>query len=301
MRAPQRVLISGLALLGLVAASCGGDDDDASDTTAAAAATDAAAVTTAAPATTEMMATTQAPDTTEAATTTPATEPGVSGAITVFAAASLTDAFDEIGTAFTAANPEASVTFNFAGSSDLVAQINQGAPADVFASADQNNMKKLTDVAGNEGEPEIFATNLLEIITAPGNPLGITGVADLANPDLIVVTCAAEVPCGTYSQEIFTKAGVTVTPDSFEENVRGVSSKVTLGEADAGLVYATDVLAAGDQAAGVEIPVDINVVAQYPIVATKVAAEPEVAAAFIEFVLGAEAQEILAGYGFTGP
>lgn len=300
MRAAQRVLISGLAVLGLVVASCGGDDDDAASETTAVATTAEAIATTSSPMTTETMATTAAPDTTTAETT-PATEQGLAGDITVFAAASLTDAFGEIGTAFSAANPDATVTFNFAGSSDLVAQINQGAPADVFASADQNNMKKLTDVAGNQGEPATFATNLLAIITAPGNPLGITGVADLANPDLIVVTCAVEVPCGTYSQEIFTKAGITVTPDSFEENVRGVSSKVALGEADAGIVYATDVLAAGDQAAGVEIPADLNVIAQYPIVATTVAANPEVAAAFVEFVLGDEAQAILAGYGFTGP
>src|SRR5688572_25905759 len=230
MRVAPRVLLSALAVVGLVAASCGGDDDAAGAT---------------------------------AATGPAASTPAASGAITVFAAASLTDAFNEIGTAFTAANPDASATFSFAGSSDLVAQINEGAPADVFASADQVNMTKLTDAAGNAGEPEIFATNLLEILVAPGNPEGITGVADLANEDLIVVTCAAEVPCGTYSQQIFDAAGVTVTPDSFEENVRGVASKVTLGEADAGVVYATDVLAAGDSAAGVEIPADINVVAQY--------------------------------------
>jgi molybdate transport system substrate-binding protein len=230
-----------------------------------------------------------------------ASSASVRGSITVFAAASLTDAFEEIGTAFTAANPDADVTFSFAGSSDLVAQINEGAPADVFAAADQANMEGLTEAAGHAGEPEVFATNRLAIITGPGNPHGITGVDDLADPDLIVVTCATEVPCGRYAQEVFDAAGATVTPKSFEESVRGVANKVTLGEADAGIVYATDVLAAGDEAAGVEIPDDINVVARYPIVTTADAANPATAQAFVAFVLGPAGRQILAGHGFTGP
>jgi molybdate transport system substrate-binding protein len=230
-----------------------------------------------------------------------ASSASVRGSITVFAAASLTDAFEEIGTAFTAANPDADVTFSFAGSSDLVAQINEGAPADVFAAADQANMEGLTEAAGHAGEPEVFATNRLAIITGPGNPHGITGVDDLADPDLIVVTCATEVPCGRYAQEVFDAAGATVTPKSFEESVRGVANKVTLGEADAGIVYATDVLAAGDEAAGVEIPDDINVVARYPIVTTADAANPATAQAFVAFVLGPAGRQILAGHCFTGP
>lgn len=226
---------------------------------------------------------------------------GPAGEITVFAAASLTDAFTEIGAAFEAANPGATTRFSFAGSSDLVAQIEQGAPADVFASADVDNMDRLTAAAGHAGEPEIFATNRLEVITAPGNPEGIRAVVDLADPDLVVVTCAPEVPCGAYSQELFAKAGVTVTPKSLEENVKGVANKVALGEADAGIVYATDVVAAGEQAAGVEIPADINVVAEYPIAATADAGDPEAAAAFIDFVLGPDGQAILADHGFAGP
>lgn len=280
MRAIQRVLISALTVVALVAASC--DDDASPDTTAAATVTEPAVDTTAP---TEPVAATQA----------------ASGDVTVFAAASLTDAFTEIGAAFRAANPDATATFSFAASSELVTQINEGAPADVYASADRINMKKLADAAGNAGEPATFATNLLEVIVGPGNPLGITGVADLANPELIVVTCAVEVPCGTYVQEVFTNAGVTVTPKSFEENVRAVANKVTLGEADAGIVYKTDVIAAGDQAAGVEIPADINVIAQYPIAATAASGNPDTAQAFIDFVLGDEGQAILATYGFTGP
>lgn len=221
--------------------------------------------------------------------------------MTVFAAASLTDAFTELGDAFMAANPEAEVTFNFAASSKLVTQIGEGAPADIFASADLNNMTKLTDAGNNASEPVVFTTNLAEIIVEPGNPEGITGVADLANEDLIVISCAPEVPCGRYAQQILDNAGVTVTFDSLEENVRAVVSKVTLGEADAGIVYVTDVINAGDAAEGVEIPADINVVAEYPIAVTKEAPNPETAQAFIDFVLSDEGQAILASYGFVSP
>jgi len=225
-----------------------------------------------------------------------------SGDVTVFAATSLTDAFTEIGDAFMTANPDAEVTFNFAASSELVTQINEGgAPADVFASADQNNMTKLTDAGNNASDPVVFATNLLEIIVEPGNPMGMTGVEDLGNDDLITVVCAPEVPCGKYAQQIFDNAGVTVTPDSLEENVKAVVTKVTAGEADAGIVYKTDVTAAGDNAEGVEIPDDLNVLAEYPIAVTKDAPNAEAAQAFIDFVLGEHGQKILNSYGFLPP
>lgn len=223
------------------------------------------------------------------------------GDVTVFAAASLTAAFTEIGDAFMVEHPDATVTFNFAASSELVTQIGEGAPADVFASADLNNMTKLADAGNNGSKPVVFATNLAEIIVAPGNPKGITGVADLANEDLIVVLCAPDVPCGTYATTILENAGVTVTPKSLEENVKAVVSKVTLGEADAGIVYATDVTAAGDDAAGVKIPADVNVVAEYPIALTKDAPNAEGAQAFIAFVTGEQGQSILASYGFLAP
>ncbi|HQZ35041.1 MAG TPA: molybdate ABC transporter substrate-binding protein [Ilumatobacteraceae bacterium] len=223
------------------------------------------------------------------------------GDVTVFAAASLTAAFTELGDAFMVEYPDAKVTFNFAASSELVTQIGEGAPADVFASADTSNMAKLTDAGNNASEPEVFATNLLEIIVGPGNPKGITGVADLADENLIVVICSPEVPCGKYAAQIFDTAAVTVTPKSLEENVKAVVSKVTLGEADAGIVYRTDVTAAGDKAAGVEIPADINVIAQYPIAVTKEAANPKGAQAFIDFVNSGQGQKILASYGFLAP
>jgi molybdate transport system substrate-binding protein len=279
MTRTSRLLLVPIAVLALGAAACGSDDDGGSvDTTAAAAATAAA--------------TTEAP---------PATTPGVAGDITVFAAASLTEAFTELGEAFTAANPDARATFTFDASSALVQQITEGAPADVFASADTANMDKLTEPGLNGTEPVVFATNLLTIIVAPDNPRGITGVADLANNDLVTVICAAEVPCGRYANEILANAAVTVTPDSLEQNVRGVVTKVTAGEADAGIVYVTDVTAAGDDAAMVEIPEEINVVAQYPIATVKESADAEVGEAFIDFLIGTDGQAIMAEYGFGAP
>lgn len=221
--------------------------------------------------------------------------------LTVFAAASLTDAFTELGEAFTANHSDTQVTFNFAASSELVTQINEGAPADVFASADLDNMTKLTDAGNNAAEPVVFAHNLAEIIVEAGNPEGITGVADLADPDLIVISCAPEVPCGRYAHQILENAGIEVTPKSLEENVRAVVSKVTLGEADAGIVYVTDVLSAGDRAAGVPIPTDINIIAEYPIAVTKDATNKAAAQAFVDFVTSDQGQSILQSYGFASP
>lgn len=289
MRSAPRFRIALTAVLGLAVAACGSDDSDSSDTTAA---------TSAAP--TTSAAETGAPTTSEAAATSVA-DPEIAGDINVFAAASLTAAYTEIGDAFMVEHPDADVTFNFASSSDLVTQINEGAPADVYASADQANMTKLTDAGGNAGPPQVFASNELEIIVEPGNPKGITGVADLAGGDVLYVTCAPEVPIGKYAQQVLDAAGVTVTPVSLEENVKGIVTKVTLGEADAGIVYRTDVTAAGDDAEGVEIPADINVTATYPLVVTAEAPNPDAGAAFVDFVLADQGQKILASYGFGAP
>ena len=220
---------------------------------------------------------------------------------TVFAAASLTESFDEIGSAFSAAHPDAHVTFSFDASSARVTQIGQGAPADVFASADEANMQKLADADENAGDPVVFATNALEIIVAAGNPKRITSVADLANPDVTFVTAAPGVPIGKYTQQVLDSAGVTVAPVSLEQSVKGIVTKVTAGEADAGIVYKTDVIAAGDDAEGVEIPDDINVIAKYPIVVTKDAPNAATGQAFIDFVLSRQGQEILAAHGFEAP
>jgi molybdate transport system substrate-binding protein len=221
--------------------------------------------------------------------------------VTVFAAASLTAAFTELGDAFVSTRPDARVRFNFAGSSELVAQIRDGAPADVFASADETNMEKLADAGAGDGEPAVFATNAAEIIVESGNPKAIRTVRDLVDDDLLVVQCAVEVPCGAYADQVFATAGVDVEPRSFEANVNAVVAKVVLGEADAGIVYRTDVLAAGDRADGVVVPDEINVMAQYPIAVTANARNPAAAREFVDFVLGGAGQEILATYGFGAP
>jgi molybdate transport system substrate-binding protein len=224
--------------------------------------------------------------------------------VTVFAAASLTEAFTALGDAFADAEPDTDLTVTFASSSDLARQIVEGADADVFASADTANMEKVVSAGLSVGEPVVFATNRAEIIVAPDNPLGIDGVDDLASDDLVVVVCAPAVPCGTYAAEVFANAGVDVTPDSLEENVKGVVTKVTLGEADAGIVYATDVLSAGTAATGVPIAADVNVLAEYPIAAVGDDHTSDGGAGaqrFIDFVLGTEGQEILAGFGFGAP
>jgi len=241
------------------------------------------------------------PAATAVTTATTAAAPTATGDVVVFAASSLTEAFTEMGTAFSAANPGATVTFNFAGSGDLVTQIGQGAPADVFVSADDSNMKKLTDASEAAGDPVAIAKNSMEIIVEQGNPKAIATVADLAKPGTVVVLCADTVPCGKNAAKVLTNAAVTLTPASFEDKVKGVVTKVSAGEADAGIVFVTDVIAAGDAAAGVEIPADLNVTSNYPIVVTKEATNPAAARAFVEFVAGETGRAILAEHGFLAP
>ena len=233
----------------------------------------------------------------------PATAPPAgraTGTITVFAAASLTGAFTEIGTAFQALHPDATVKFNFASSSTLANQINQGAPADVFASADGTTMKRVTDAGNNQGSPVEFATNKLQVIVGKGNPKGITSVTDLAKSNIISVTCDPVVPIGSYTQEVFRKANITVKPKSLEPDVKGIVTKVTAGEADTGVVYATDVLAAGSAAQGVVIPDEWNVIANYPITVVRQTRDAYSASVFMNFVLSRDGQTILAKWGFTG-
>lgn len=230
------------------------------------------------------------------------TGPGedLDGDVVVFAAASLTDAFTAIGAAFESENPDIDLAFNFGASSSLVAQIREGAPADVFASADERTMEELVEVEQIVAEPATFATNRLAIVVERGNPLGIAALEDLAEGDLVVVTCDPAVPIGSYTREVFAAAGIDVTPDSYEENVRAILTKVVQGEADAGVVYVTDVLAAGDDAEEVAIPREANVVVSYPIAPVRGARNAAGAAAFIDFVLRETGQRILAEFGF-GP
>ena len=215
--------------------------------------------------------------------------------LTVFAASSLTEAFTQLGDQFTAAHPDVKVTFDFAGSSDLVTQLQQGAPADVLATADSSNMDKVAD---KTGAPQVFAGNKLMIAVEPGNPKHIAGLADLAGTDLKVVLAAPEVPAGKYAQEALAKAGVTLHPVSLEESVKGVVTKVSLLEADAGIVYVTDVDAAQGKIDGVEIPESQNVLATYPIATVKDGAHHDDAQAFVDLVLSAAGQKVLAGHGF---
>jgi molybdate transport system substrate-binding protein len=220
--------------------------------------------------------------------------------LTVFAASSLTGAFEQLGTAFEAANPGVDVVFSFGASSELAAQIGQGAPADVVALADNTTMDTLVNNGDANGQPTVFAANSAEIIVEPGNPKQVSTVADLARDDLTVVLCAPEVPCGRYATSVLDKAGVTLTPASLEQNVKGVVAKVTLGEADAGIVYRTDVIAAGAKADGVAIPVDVNVRATYPIVQVADSTNP-LGQSFIDFVLGDAGRTVLTAAGFGSP
>jgi molybdate transport system substrate-binding protein len=219
------------------------------------------------------------------------------GELKVFAAASLTAAFTEIGERFTNANGT-KVVFNFAGSQALATQIQQAAPADVFASADTANMGKLTDLVGT---PQNFASNQLQIVVEQGNPKNVQNLEDLANPDLKVVLAAPDVPAGRYAAKSLAKAGVAVEPVSLEDNVKAVVTKVSLGEADAGIVYVTDVTAGGDKVEGVGIPEELNVLATYPIATVRASKAQDQAQAFMDQVLGAEGQQVLEQYGFLPP
>lgn len=227
-----------------------------------------------------------------------ATPSALGGSITVFAAASLTDSFKALSTSFRAAHPGVTMQVNFGGTPTLVRQIEQGAQADVLASADTANMDKLKGDGFTDGTPQVFAHNQLEIVVAPGNPKGVTGLADLAKPGVIYISEAATVPAGKYALQALAKAGVTVTPKSLETDVKSVVSKVALGEADAGIVYTTDVKAAGSKVRGVPIPAAYNVVATYPLVAVKGTKNPAVANAFIAYVLSSAGQSTLESFGF---
>jgi molybdate transport system substrate-binding protein len=218
--------------------------------------------------------------------------------IKVFAAASLTAAFNQLGPQFTAANGGTKVTFNFAGSQALATQIQQGAPADVFASADTTNMDKVKDLVGT---PQVFASNQLQIVVEKGNPKGVKGLGDLASGDLKVVLAAPEVPAGRYAQQALDQAGIIVKPVSQEDNVKAVVTKVSLGEADAGIVYTTDVTAGGDTVDGVDIPADQNVTATYPIATVKAGTNQAKAQAFMDLVLSSKGQQVLERYGFLPP
>ena len=219
--------------------------------------------------------------------------------VTVFAAASLKKTFTRIGADFERAHPGTKVTFSFAGSSDLVAQIQQGAPADVFASADTRNMDKLTAESLTAGPPVVFASNTLEIAVPPGNPAKVASLADLARPGTKVVVCAPAVPCGSAAAKVEQSAGVDIKPVSEEQSVTDVLGKVVTGQADAGLVYVTDVEGAGGSVQGITFPESSAAVNSYPIAALRSSKHAAVARAFVAAVTGAEGQRVLSDAGFA--
>ncbi len=224
----------------------------------------------------------------------------LTGTLTVFAAASLTDVFTRLGDRLTADTPTLEVQFNFAGSSGLATQIVQGAPADVFASANEEQMAVVTD-EGLAADPVVFTSNVLRIAVPAGNPAGVTGLADFAREDLALAVCAPDVPCGAAAEQVFAAAGVAARPDTLEEDVRAALTKVELGEVDAALVYASDVASAGDEVRGIDFPEAEDAVNDYPICVLAEAPNPDAAWAFVELVRSDEGQQALADAGFRAP
>jgi molybdate transport system substrate-binding protein len=221
--------------------------------------------------------------------------------LTVYAASSLTSTFTALGKKFEASHQGVQVSFSFGGSSDLVAQIQQGAPADVFASADAKNMDKAVSAKAVEGDPVDFASNTLEIAVPPDNPAHVTSLKDLAEPGTKVVVCAPEVPCGAATQKVEQSSKVTIKPVSEEQAVTDVLTKVESGEADAGLVYVTDVQAAGSKVTGVRFPESSSAVNTYPIAALSDSRHADLAKQFVDLVTGTEGQAVLADAGFGKP
>lgn len=226
----------------------------------------------------------------------------ISGELTILAAASLQSAFDDLADRFAQRNPSAKVRpITYDGSSTLATQLGEGAPADLFASADERTMTTVADADLLAGPPDLFATNTLRIAVAPDNPHGIETLADLARPGLQVVLCAAEVPCGAAARSALGAAGVNLTPVSEAQNVSAIVTLVSAGEADAGLVYASDLAGAGGALEGIDFPGSGSVVNSYPIAVLADAANPAAARAFRALVLSPAGQDVLAAHGFGPP
>jgi molybdate transport system substrate-binding protein len=222
------------------------------------------------------------------------------GSVTVLAAASLTEAFGTLAKRFEAAHPGVTVRLSFGASSALAQQINAGAPADVFASAAVKNMRQVISAGGARTSTD-FVSNVMEIAVPPGNPAHIAGIADLARPGVKVALCQRQVPCGATAYQVFGRAGITVRPVTEEADVKSALTKVETGEVDAGMVYLTDVRAAGSKVKGIPIADSVNASTEYPIAALSKAANPDAAAAFVAYVLSAAGQAVLAADGFEKP
>jgi molybdate transport system substrate-binding protein len=232
----------------------------------------------------------------------PATaETALSGSVTVLAASSLTEAVTKAGEALRVRHAGTDYVFSFGSSSTLATQIANGAPADVFASADEVNMQKVVDAKLTAGGPSFFATNRLAIAVAPGNPKNVKSLADLGRTGLVVILAAPTVPAGRYAVDSLAKAGVTIKSASQELDARSVLNKVAIGEADAGIVYVTDVLSAGTRVSGVDIPEQHQVVARYPIAVVSGTRNPTLAREFVAYLVSDAGQRLLAGLGFSPP
>jgi molybdate transport system substrate-binding protein len=219
----------------------------------------------------------------------------------VLAAASLTEAFTAIGTDFERAHPGSTVILSFGSSTTLATQINQGAPADVFAAADEATMTKITAAGNGVADPVIFATNTLQIAVPRGNPGKITGLADFGDPDRRTALCAPQVPCGAAATRLFAVAGITPQPASYERDVKAALQKVRQNEVDAALVYRTDVRAAGGQVQGIEVPQAGEVVNRYPIITLTAAADPKLAGDFVDHIRSPRGERFLRNAGFGSP
>lgn len=228
-------------------------------------------------------------------------QPAESRTLTVFAAASLTESFNALEATFEQQNPGVDVVLSYGGSSDLAQQIVNGAPADVFASASDATMKTVTDAQLTAAAPTIFATNVLQIATAPGNPKAIAAFADLAKPEIKTVVCAPQVPCGSATTKIEQSTGVDIPAVSEEPDVKSVLSKVSTGNADAGLVYVTDVNASKGQVQGVSFPESAAAKTNYPIAVVKNAPQAELAQQWVALVEGQDGTAVLGAQGFGKP
>lgn len=281
-RPPARIAAALLGVLPLLAA-CGSSTPAAAPSSSAAAAAGR-------------------PGPSTAGSSTPGSSSALTGDVTVLAAASLTGTFTALAHDFEAAHPGVHVRLSFGGSSGLAAQILAGAPADVFASASTTTMKQVTDGGAAQGEPRVFATNVLEIAVPPGNPGHVQGLRDFADPQRRLALCAPTVPCGDAAAKVFAAAGITPQPDTLEEDVKAVLTKVELGEVDAGMVYRTDVRAAGDKVQGIEVPEASADVNTYPIVVLRDAPNPTAARAFVDLVTSPRGEAVLgqAGFGQAG-
>ncbi|MFS0886922.1 molybdate ABC transporter substrate-binding protein [Aeromicrobium sp. 179-A 4D2 NHS] len=221
--------------------------------------------------------------------------------VTVLAAASLTEAFTELATAFEREHEDVDVVLSFGGSSDLAAQVVEGAPADVFAAADERTMRTVTEAGATAAEPVVFATNTLQVVTPSDDPAGVRSLRDLGRPDVKVVLCAPQVPCGAATARLLAAGDVDVAPVSEERSVTDVLGKVASGEADAGVVYVTDVLAAGESVRGVEVAEASSVVNRYPIAPLDGADDRALAQQFAAFVTSATGRRVLTAAGFGAP